>query len=322
MPELRDMLESRQVAIYFAAVAAAAILALASPGAAGLEPAITPLLALMLFSTFLQMPLAELRRAFGNLRFLAALLVSNFLVVPVLVAGLIQLLPDMPMLRLGVLLVLLSPCIDYVVTFSGIGRADSRLLLAATPVLLLAQMAMLPITITLLLGREAQAAIAPGPFLHAFATLIVAPLALAALVQGAARRHRPAERVLSNLSLLAVPATALVLFTVVAAMLPRIEPAAGDALRALPIYASFAALAPLLGWAVARVFRLDAAAGRAVAFSSATRNSLVILPLALAIPGGTPVLPAVIVTQTLVELAASLVYMRLIPRLGSRGGSG
>jgi len=323
MPELREMLESRQVAIYFAAVAAAAVLALAWPGAASLEPVITPLLALMLFATFLQMPMTELPRAFANLRFLAALLVSNFLVVPVLVAGLIHLLPeDMPMLRLGVLLVLLCPCVDYVVTFSGIGRADSRALLAATPVLLLAQMAMLPVTLTLLLGREAQAAIALAPFLDAFATQIVAPLALAALVQGAARRHRPAERIVSSLGLLAVPATALVLFTVVAAMLPRIAPAAGDALMALPIYGSFAALAPLLGWAVARLLRLEAMAGRAVAFSSATRNSLVILPLALAIPGGIPVLPAVIVTQTLVELAASLAYMRLMPSLGRRGRSG
>ncbi|XOT98248.1 arsenic resistance protein, partial [Alcaligenes pakistanensis] len=35
--------------------------------------------------------------------------------------------------------------------------------------------------------------------------------------------------------------------------------------------------------------------------SSATRNSLVVLPLALAIPGALPLLPAIILTQTLVE---------------------
>src|SRR5256885_9866152 len=50
---------------------------------------------------------------------------------------------------------------------------------------------------------------------------------------------------------------------------------------------------------VARAFRLPAASGRAVAFSAGTRNSLVVLPLALAVPGAIPVLPAVIVTQTL-----------------------
>ena len=56
-------------------------------------------------------------------------------------------------------------------------------------------------------------------------------------------------------------------------------------------------------------------AKRAVAFSAATRNSLVILPLALTVPGALPVVPAVIVAQTLVELVAMLVYIPLVPRL-------
>ena len=71
------------------------------------------------------------------------------------------------------------------------------------------------------------------------------------------------------------------------------------------------------GWTVARVARLEAPAGRAVAFSSATRNSLVVLPLALAVPGAIPVLPAIIVTQTMIELVASVIYMRLMPKLGA-----
>ena len=58
-----------------------------------------------------------------------------------------------------------------------------------------------------------------------------------------------------------------------------------------------------------------AGANRAVAFSAATRNSLVVLPLALAVPGATPVLPAIVLTQTLVELVAELIYVRVIPKL-------
>jgi ACR3 family arsenite efflux pump ArsB len=53
-----------------------------------------------------------------------------------------------------------------------------------------------------------------------------------------------------------------------------------------------------------------------VAFSTATRNSLVVLPLGLAIPGAVPLLPAVIVAQTLVELLSELMYIRLLPKLG------
>jgi hypothetical protein len=49
----------------------------------------------------------------------------NFVVLPVLVAGLIQFLPINPMLRLGVLMVLLTPCIDYVVRPSS-GKGTCR----------------------------------------------------------------------------------------------------------------------------------------------------------------------------------------------------
>ena len=117
MSNLRERLETHQVSIYFAAVIAAGLAAWLVPGTAGLEGAINPALAFMLFVTFLQVPLAELGQALTRLRFLSALLTANFLVVPLLVALLVQLLPDEPLIRLGVLMVLLTPCIDYVVTF-------------------------------------------------------------------------------------------------------------------------------------------------------------------------------------------------------------
>ena len=68
----RDRLEGGQVAIYFAAVIAGALIALAVPDTMSWEAAINPALALMLFVTFLQVPLTELDRAFGRLRFLGS----------------------------------------------------------------------------------------------------------------------------------------------------------------------------------------------------------------------------------------------------------
>lgn len=314
---LRDRLEHHQIIIYFAAVVVAAAVALLVPGTDALEGAINPALALMLFVTFLQVPLADLGRAFTRIRFLGALLTTNFLIVPLLVALLVQFLPADPMVRLGVLLVLLTPCIDYVVTFSHIGRADARLLLAATPMLLIAQMLLLPAYLRVFLGDAAAELVHLGPFVHAFVWLIAIPLVLAALVQLWAARSGAGQRVAAGLGLLPVPATALVLFVVVAAMMPQLGAAIEPALRVIPLYVAFAVVAPLIGWTVARLWRLDAPAGRAVAFSAGTRNSLVVLPLALAVPGAIPVLPAIIVTQTMVELVASVIYMRLIPRLGA-----
>ena len=80
-------------------------------------------------------------------------------------------------------------------------------------------------------------------------------------------------------------------------------------------YIAFAVLAPLAGWLVGRLFQLDGPARRSVAFSAATRNSLVVLPLAFVVPDGVPVLPALIITQTLVELISELVYVRVIRKM-------
>ncbi|QHE89160.1 arsenic resistance protein [Hydrogenophaga sp. BPS33] len=316
MQHVRDALERHQISIYFAAVVIATVVALTVPGTAVLEGVINPALAVMLYVTFLQVPVAELRRAFGQVQFLGALLFANFLVVPLLVWGLIQFLPADPMLRLGVLLVLLTPCIDYVVTFAHLGRADARLLLASTPALLITQMVLLPGYLRLFLGEDAARLVQAGPFIHAFVWLIAIPLALAAITQLWTAKSALGASASTGLGLLPVPATALVLFVVVAAVLPQLGPAIGSALNVVPTYIAFAVLAPLLGWFVGLLFGIDAPAGRAVAFSAGTRNSLVVLPLALSVPGAIPVLPAVIVTQTLVELLGELVYVRLMPRLG------
>lgn len=313
---VRDLLESWQIAIYFGAVLLGALAGSLIPRAEALEAAINPALALMLFVTFLQVPLRELGQALRDRRFLGALLGVNFVIVPLLVTGLIQFAPADPLVRFGILIVLLCPCIDYVVTFSHLGRADARLLLASTPALLIVQMLMLPFYLRVFLGSEAAHLVQAGPFLHAFLWLIAFPLLFAGACQLWARHSASGERLTSALGLLPVPATALVLFIVIASVLPQLNAAIPAALRVLPIYVAFHVVIPIVAWPVSKAVGLPPQAGRAIAFSAATRNSLVVLPLALAVPGAIPLLPAVIVTQTLIELLASLIYIRVMPRLG------
>ncbi|KDD16385.1 sodium Bile acid symporter family protein [Bordetella bronchiseptica MBORD707] len=323
MQRLQASLERRQVGIYFAAMALGAVLAWHRPGLQVGEATLNLMLAGMLFATFMQVPLAGWRATLPGMRFLGVLLSVNFVLVPALVWGLAALLPADPMIRLAVLLVLLAPCIDYVVTFAQLGRADARALLAATPVLLCGQMLLLPLYLNAMLGSDAAALIRPGPFVQAFVWLIALPLAAAAGVQWAAARSAAWRGAAGVVGLLPVPATALVLATIVAAVAPRMALAGEAVSRVVPVYLLFAVIAPAAGWLAARRARLAAPQARAVAFSAGTRNSLVVLPLALAVPGGVPLLPALIVAQTLVELCAELLYVRVLGRAGKdRAGGG
>lgn len=315
---VRSLLETRQIPIYFGAVLVALLAAWMVPSARSLSSAIDPLLALMLFVTFLQVPMGELRQAIREVRFIGALLLANFVLIPLLVAVLWPWVPGDPLIRIGFLLVVLTPCIDYVVTFAHLGRADVRPLLACTPILLASQMVLLPLYLGLFLGDAARQYVQWEPFVHAFVWLIMIPLALAAACQTWARHTTVGSSVSAALGVLPVPATAAVLAVVVASVTPELGQAWPAVMHIAPIYVVFAISAPIVGWSSGRVFRLPAGQKLAVAFSASTRNSLVILPLGLAIPGAVPVIPAIIVTQTLVELLAELVYVKvaLAKRLG------
>lgn len=315
MPAIGTLLERFQIGIYCVAILFGLLGADLLVPQSMLPKLITPALALMLFATFLQVPALQLGLIFRQLRFLYTLGVVNFILVPLLVFALQPLLSPDPIIRLAVLLVLLTPCIDYVITFAYVGRADASLLLAATPLLLLLQVLLLPIYLRAFLGETAVELLHIRPFIEAFIALILIPLLLAASFQYISRYFVRIRQVVSVLDVLPVPATAAVLFVVVGAVAPQLEYALSDALRVAPVYVLFAVLAPIIGWWGARWARLSSTAARAVAFSAGTRNSLVILPLALAIPTAQPLLPVLIIMQTLIELLASLVYMQVMPRL-------
>ncbi|MBC9175994.1 arsenic resistance protein [Pseudoroseomonas ludipueritiae] len=311
----RPGLEENQVAIYFAAVLAGAIAAVVAPGDAW-GAVINPAIAALLYVTFLQVPLADLRKSLANGRFLLTLLAVNFVAAPLVAFALASLLPgEQWVLRLGVLMVLLAPCIDYVVVFTHLGRGDARLILAATPVLLVAQMLLLPVYLGLFIGEQAMAMMQPGPFIEAFVWLIAVPLALAAATQAWAARSGAGKAVADAMGWLPVPLMAVVLLVVIAAVAPDVAAQAGSVAMLVPIYVAFAALMPVVGSVISRYAGLEAGAARAITFSGGTRNSLVVLPLAFALPEAGALLPAAVVTQTLVELAAMLVYIRWVPRL-------
>ena len=314
----KEGLERNQIPIYAAALLLGVAIGLVSPATGSvLEAAIYPVLGILLYATFLQVPFSELRSAAASGGFLAAMLVLNFVFVPVVVFLLSRFVASEPAVLLGVLLVLLTPCIDYVIVFSGLGGSDERKVLAATPVLMVTQIITLPVYLWLFVGSEVLTVFSAGPFLEAFLLLIVLPLGLAIGTQYLKMRSSAvgsaARRWDSAMGYLPVPFLALTLLAVVASQIPKLEGAFGQVVGVVPIYVAFLVVMALVGRLTARLFSLEVQTGRALIFTGATRNSLVVLPLALALPDAYALTPAIVVTQTLVELVGMLVYIRLIP---------
>lgn len=310
-----EHLNRLQTPVCLGAIVLGAVLGLLAPPVAPVAARlITPVLAILLFVTFLQVPVSMSRETLTDGRFLGAVLVLNFVALPLVVELLTVAVPADPV-RVAMLLVLLCPCVDYVIVFSGLAGAHADRLLATTPVLLIVQILLLPLYLLLFAGRSAVGVIDPRPFAIALGAIIVAPFLVAWATQSLARRFTPVRTARRSLDAAMVPLLAIVLMLVVASQIGRVRDHVGWLPSAVGIYIAFLMVMPVVGIGVARLFRLDVGDTRAVIFSGGTRNSLVVLPLALSLPAAESVAAAVVVTQTMVELFGMVVYVRLIPRL-------
>jgi ACR3 family arsenite efflux pump ArsB len=112
-----------------------------------------------------------------------------------------------------------------------------------------------------------------------------------------------------------VPVMAATLAAVVCSQIAAVGAEAGALARVVPLYAAFLVVMLAVGVGAGRVARLGVPRSRAVVFSGATRNSLVVLPIALALPAGYALAPLAVVTQTLVELVGMVVFVKLVPLL-------
>lgn len=311
-----EWMERHQVPLYLAALIIGAAVGLLTPAIAHpVGTAINPVLGLLLYATFLGVPFARIGQAFRDWRFLTTVLVVNFVLVPVVVFLLSRIVGHDQVLLVGVLFVLLTPCVDYVIVFTGIPGGAKDRLLAAAPLLMLAQMLLLPLYLLLFVGAEFVEAIDLAPFVEAFLLLIVLPLVAAGLTQLAAVRTPWGAAVQEVVLGAMVPLMMLTLAVVVASQIAGVGQQLGALLFAIPVFVLFAAVMVPIGAAAGKVAGLDVPARRAIVFSGATRNSLVVLPLVLALPAAFDLAPLVVVTQTLVELIVMVVFVRLIPRL-------
>lgn len=312
----RLSLERRQVWIYLAAIVGGLILGSAFPGVApGFEALLWPVLAALLYITFVQVPLLHVRDAFRDRRFVLGILLGNFVLIPLAVWLVLPWLPDDPALHLGVLLVLLVPCTDWFITFTQLGRGSTARAIAVTPLNLLMQLTLLPVYLWLMLPvADFSAALKTEEMLPAALALIGLPLVAAALTERwvEAKPERAVWR--DRLAWWPVPLLAVVVFLIAGAQVGTVLDAGPVLLTVLPVFAGFLLLAALLARGLTQWLRLPMEAGRTLAFSFGTRNSFVVLPFALALPAGWETTVVVIVFQSLVELFGMVFYLGWLPR--------
>ncbi|WP_298821495.1 arsenic resistance protein [Chloroflexus sp.] len=312
----RTSLERHQALIYLAAIGSGLLIGWrALFPLRALEFLLWPLLALLLYTVFTQIPLLHTRDAFTDRRFLQAAIIGNFVIIPVLLWGTLRILPDDPAIRLGVLLVLLVPCTDWFITFTHLGGGKTAYAIAFAPVSLLLQIGLLPLYLWLISGQTVQMTFASADILLAFGGTIALPLLAAFVTEAVAQRVPRWQRLPERLAWLPVPLLALVVFLITVTQVNLITASLAILGQLSLVFGGFLICALALARLLTSVFLLLPSEGRVLAFSFGTRNSFMVLPLALALPSSYELAVVVIVFQSLVELCGMIVFLSVVPRL-------
>lgn len=315
--------ERLQSLVVAACAGAGLALGLALPVGEAAGHLVLPALALMLVAVFVQVDAAQVRQARQARAVVAASLVLNFgwtpLLAWVLGAGLLGFSPD---LRIGLLLLLVTPCTDWYLVFTALARGHLGIAAAVLPINLVLQLALLPVYVLLLGGQAAM--VGAGTLAEAVLLVLLVPLAAAAVLRlGAARLRGEAWR---DEVLVGAASTAVLplLYTAVLAMFAwhaRTVIEYGAVLPALLVpLAVFFVLAPLAAAAASRLLGLRAEERATLTMTTVARNSPVALAIAVAAFPDRPLIAVALVVGPLVELPVLALLSRIV-RVPAEGGA-
>src|SRR5690625_5093492 len=114
---------------------------------------IVPFLLFMLYGLFLSVPSKDLKKALLNRKFASSSLIINFLWTPLLAWGLgAVFLSEHTALWIGFIMLMVTPCTDWCLAFTGIAKGSVALSTAILPMNLILQVLLLPIYLLLITG--------------------------------------------------------------------------------------------------------------------------------------------------------------------------
>ena len=329
-------MERHQVALYLASMAVGGACAGLSGWSLVSEQLVPYALGALLWTNFALMPLTGMG-AGQHKRLTRTVVLVAALGTPFLVAPLVSFfIPEGGPVALAAVIVLLTPCVDYVVVFTCIAGGEYRGLLAATPYLLGAQIISIPVWTSVYvymrildIGAVGEIFPLPAESYLSLAPLIV-PLVAAYLAQRwstrSPQRHQTYERVRTMSDTAMIPLMCLLLALMCSAYTPAVLNETQLIPRLAGLYLTYAILAGGAAWFLSKV--MSRPERISVTFSAVTRNALIIYPVValcaqrLAHNGNPEVslMGATVLTQTLTELLI-MVAMTAIFRVRTKTGN-
>lgn len=191
-----DLMGRGQPILIMAAAIIGIVLGDVTPLGAAPSTAVEIFLMMLLFVLFLSVDLRKVSGSFANIRFTGAALAINFLFTPVLAYLLgIIFFPDSVDIRIGLLMLLVTPCTDWYIVFTGMSKGNVELGLSILPLNLILQIILMPVYLLVFIGDGAD--MHTASLLVDMAVVLAVPLAASLIFKRAFGTH---ERIWNALS--------------------------------------------------------------------------------------------------------------------------
>lgn len=305
-----------------AGIGAGAVVGALVPAAGAVPDAVLlAVVAVAIGITLLDVPLASFGRAVLDRRFLAAVLVLNLAVSPLLAYVLSRVVFRDPDLQAGLLLMLLAPGVGLVAAFVRRAGGAVESLLSVAPMLLVLQAVTVPGFMLLFTAGENFLSLDGSRLPLAVMAGIIAPALIVTVLQLVGVRQPQLAVALRGGARLTAVATAIAAGLVAAVLIPR----AGERLELLeavaPLFGVYLIVMTPIGILVATAFGLPISQVRSVAFSGGARNGLLVLPIALAFPENFAIVALVVVLGMAIEIVGLGIYGLVVPSVTAQSRS-
>lgn len=135
-------------------------------------------LMLLLYILFLSIDLKQIKKSFTNIRFTLTAVIINFVFTPLFGYLLGKIFfPGSLDIRIGLLMLLVTPCTDWYLVFTGLSKGNVELGMSILPLNLILQIVLLPVYLLVLIGSEVTMNV--GSLVSSVAMVLVIPFVLA-----------------------------------------------------------------------------------------------------------------------------------------------
>lgn len=172
-------------------------------------------LMLLLYILFLSIDLKQIKKSFTNVRFTLSAVIINFVFTPLFGYLLGKIFfPGSLDIRIGLLMLLVTPCTDWYLVFTGLSKGNVELGMSILPLNLILQIVLLPVYLLVLIGSEVTMDV--GSLVSSVAMVLVIPFVLAYITKLITKNSEKFKNFLSdqgdNLQLLFLCLAVVVMF--------------------------------------------------------------------------------------------------------------